>query len=93
MNSDDRLALETQPAAKSGGKLAGLLSLGNVISLVTIVPAFFYPYLLMYLLLLLGTAIALAVFLVVIQMPVFAVARVIERGRIESPRGGERFEV
>ena len=93
MNSDDRLALETQPAAKGGGKLAGLLSLGNVISLVTIVPAFFYPYLLMYLLLLLGTAIALAVFLVVIQMPVFAVARVIERGRIESPRGGGRFEV
>ena len=93
MSNPFRPTLQGQPATTSGGKLAGLLSLGNVISVVTIIPAFFYPYLLMYLLLLLGIAIALAAFLVVIQMPVVAVARVIERTRVESPRPGERFEV
>ena len=93
MNDPYRPTLEAPPVATRGGRLAGLLSLGNVVSVVTIIPAFFYPYLLMYLLLLLGIAIALGAFLVVVQMPVVAVARVIERTRVESSRGGERFEV
>jgi hypothetical protein len=84
---------ELQPMASSGGRLDRLFRLSNVVGVVTIVPAFFYPHLMMYFLLLLGIAVALAAFLLVIQMPVLAVARVMERTRIEQPRPGERFEI
>lgn len=93
MNDNYPHALETRPVPSSGGRFDKLFRLGNIISVVTIIPAFFFPYLLMYFLLLLGIAIALAAFLLVIQMPVVVVARVMERTRIEQPRPGERFEV
>ena len=93
MNDDYSHTLDTRPVPSSGGRLDKLFRLSNVVGAVTIIPAFFYPYLLMYFLLLLGIAIALAAFLLVIQMPVLVMARVIERTRTEQPRPGERFEV
>ena len=99
MNDVDLTTIETRPAASPGGRLDKLLRLStlfrlsNVVGAITIIPAFFYPYLLMYLLLLLGIAIALGAFLLVIQMPIVVVARVMERTRIEQPRPGEWFEV
>ena len=92
MNDIHPHALETRPVASSSGRLDKLFRLSNVVSVVTIIPAFFYPYLLMYLLLLLGIAIALGAFLLVIQMPVVVVARAIERTRHEPTRPSERFE-
>ena len=93
MNDVVSPTVETRPVPSSGGRFDKLFRLGNIISVVTIIPAFFFPYLLMYFLLLLGIAIALAAFLLVIQMPVLVVARVMERTRMEQPRPGERFEV
>ena len=93
MNDNYPQALETRPVASSSGRLDKLFRLSNIVGVVAIIPAFFYPYLMMYFLLLLGIAIALGAFLLVIQMPVLAVARVMERTRMEQPRPGERFEV
>ena len=93
MNDHYPHALETRPVPSSGGRLDRLFRLGNVISWGTIIPAFFHPYLMLYFVLLLGIAVALGAFLLVIQMPVVVVARVIERTRTEPPRSGERFEV
>ena len=75
MNDFATRNVEAQAVPSSGGRFDRLFRLGNIVSVVTIIPAFFYPYLLMYFLLLLGIAIALAAFLVVIQMPVVVVAR------------------
>ena len=93
MNNLHPQALETRTAPSSGGRLDKLFRLGNVVGAVTIIPAFFYPYLLVYFLLLLGIAIALAAFLLVIQMPVLAVARVMERAHTEPASPGKRIDV
>ena len=93
MNDNDPHAFETRPVPSSGGRLDRLFRLSNIIGVVTVIPAFFHPYLMMYFLLLLGIAVALGAFLLVIQMPVVVVARVIERTRTEQPRSGERFEI
>ena len=93
MNDVVSPTLAARPVASTGGRLDKLFRLSNVVGAVTIIPAFFYPHLLMYFLLLLGIAVALGAFLLVIQMPVVVVARVFERTRTEQPRSGERFEV